>query len=308
MDNRGLHPNNAKLYQSLVLFLLFMKGADMLRKAHTLIGIKIHALDGDMGHVDDFYFDDEDWTVRYMIVRTGAWFLGKQVMLSPSVIRDLGWEEGALYVDLTQDQLKNSPDLDLEKPVTREQEMELAKYYRWPTYWPVVPGRVFNTPISNLGTASTGMLNPDISSTDIPNPDLLNREVSNTAETKTEAEVRRAAQAGGLRHLRGVKEVTGYHITATDGEIGHVEDFFIDEESWQIHYLLVDTGNWLPGRKVLISPNWITGISWADSEVIVKVTREQVKDSPEYDPRGSIDRHYENSLYGYYGFPRDLRR
>jgi len=299
-----------------------MKGAMMLRKAHSLIGNKIHAVDGDMGHVDDFYFEDNDWIVRYMIVRTGPWFFGKHVMLSPTVIRDLAWDEGTLFVDLTQEQIKNSPDLDLAKPVTREQEMELARYYQWPTYWLGAPAGAVDAPAANMGLAATGVpamgippadiattgvpsyLANDISNTGIASAGQSNMDIANTEETKVEAELRRAAQAKGLLHyLRGVKEVTGYHIEATDGEIGHVEDFFIDEENWQIQYLLVDTGNWLPGRKVLISPDWITDIIWADSQVQVNATREQVKNSPEFDPRGAVDRHYETALYGHYGFP-----
>jgi len=289
-----------------------MKGAEMLRRAHRLIGNRIHAIDGDMGHVDDFYFDDADWIVRYMIVRTGPWFFGKQVMLSPFLIRDLAWDEDALYVDLTQDQIKNSPDLDLAKPVTREQEMELASYYRWPTYWLGAPAGAVDPVAANMGIAPAGIpsrdvpseLANDISSTDISSASQANTEIANTGETKTEAELRRAAQAHGLRYnLRGVKEVTGYHIAATDGEIGHVEDFFIDEADWRIYYLLVDTRNWLPGRRVLISPDWITDIVWADSQVHVNATREQVKNSPEIDPTGAVDRRYETTLYGHYGFP-----
>jgi uncharacterized protein YrrD len=290
----------------------------MLRRAHGLIGAKIQAVDGDMGHVDDFYFDDLEWIVRYMIVRTGSWFSEKQVMLSPTVVRDVVWEEEALYVDLTQDQVKSSPDLDLAKPVTREQEIELARYYRWPAYWPAGAAAGIGTmgapgagifPMGVAPTDTRGANVPseivnDISSTDISNANLLNQDEANTAETKAEAELNRAAQAQGLHHeLHGVKEVTGYQLAATDGDIGHVDDFFIDEESWQINYLLVDTGGWLSGRKVLISPKWITEIRWEDSDVRVNATREQVKNSPEYNPHGTIDRRYESDLHTHYGFP-----
>ena len=275
----------------------------MLRKAHSLIGMKIHAIDGDLGHVDDFYFDDMEWIVRYVIIRTGPWFLGDRVLVTPSVIRAVEWEERALYVDLTREQIKNSPSLDLAKPVTRDQEMELANYYQWPTYWSNVPGCTIGSSLLPSDNASTVSTNPDIVSTDVPNPSILDSDRANMAETKIETELRRAAQAQGRPHLRSVKEVTGYRIAAIDGEIGHVEDFFIDEESWQIQYLLVDTGNWLPGRHVLISLDWVTGISWADSKIHVKVTREQVENSPEYDPRGGVDRHYEDSLFRHYGSP-----
>jgi hypothetical protein len=294
----------------------------MLRQVHRLIGNKISALDGDMGHVDDFYFDDLKWVVRYMIVRTGSWFVGKDVMLSPSAIRDLAWEEKAIFVDLTREQIKQGPDLDLAKPVTREQEMELARHYQWPSYWLNGPAGVTApaaatvgldaTGIPALGIGATGLpttgttshLENDISNTGMADIGQANQEIANSSETKVEAELARAAQAKGLHHyLRGVKEVTGYHIEAADGAIGRVEDFFVDEENWRIYYLLLDTNNWLPGGKVLIAPDWISDISWSDSIVRVNATREQVKNSPEFDPKGPVDRHYETTLYGHYGFP-----
>jgi hypothetical protein len=144
----------------------------------------------------------------------------------------------------------------------------------------------------------------DISNTDIADNGRSSTDIANNEETKVAAELRRAAQAKGLDYaLRGVREVTGYHIKANGDGIGHVEDFFIDEGNWQIYYLLVDTGNWLPGRKVLISPDWITDISWSDSQVRINATREQVQNSPEFDPDGGMNRKYESALYKHYGLP-----
>jgi hypothetical protein len=266
-----------------------------------------------MGHVDDFYFDDLEWKVRYIIVRTGSWFSEKHVMISPAAIRDVVWEEEAVYVDLTQEQIKQSPDLDLQKPVTREQELELVRHYRWPDYW---TDRAAVTGAPALGVNAMGVypIEPsssrvpehivnDISSTGISDTERLHGDVANSEELKVETELKRAARAKGLHNLRGVRELTGYRIAASDGEIGHVDDFFIDEEAWKIEYLLVDTGNWLATRKVLISPRWITGIVWDDSQVHVNATRQQVKDSPEYEPGRGIDRGYEGDLYTHYGFP-----
>jgi uncharacterized protein YrrD len=297
----------------------------MLRRAHSLIGTDIHALDGEMGHIDDFYFDDLTWTVRYMIVSTGSWFSEKHVLLSPTSIRDVVWEERAVYVDLSKEQIKESPDLELRKPVTREQELELVRHFRWPSYWLDTRASSVNSPanmgvatgVSALGVNAMGVypaetsspalpehIVNDISSTGVSDTERLHDDIANSEEANVEAELQRAAQAQGLHHyLRGVKEVTGYHIAANDGEIGHVDDFFIDEEGWQIHYFLVDTGNWLPGRKVLIATKWITYINWEDAQVGVNATREQVKSSPEYDPRATLDRGYEGRLHTHYGLP-----
>ncbi|MGQ9572218.1 MAG: PRC-barrel domain-containing protein [Dehalococcoidia bacterium] len=100
-------------------------------------------------------------------------------------------------------------------------------------------------------------------------------------------------------HLRSVKEVTGYHIQATDGEIGHVEDFILDDEDWVIRYMVVDTRNWLPGKKVLVAPGWVENIDWSESKVAVGLSREEIKDSPEYDPSAPVNREYEVRLYDY---------
>lgn len=299
----------------------------MLRKAHAMIGTKLHALDGEIGRIDDLYFDDLTWVIRYMIVRTGSWFAEKDVMLSPASIRDVVWDDDGVYVDLTKQQIQESPDLDGQRPVTREQEMELVRHYRWPSYWLDGPTSATST---NWGIGTTGIpamgvmpvgtdrplgdvtprpdhLVNDISSTGISDSYTGREDIANSAELKTEGELERAANATGLHHyLRGVKEVTGYHIAASDGEIGHIEDFFVDEEGWQVEYLLVDTGNWLMERKVLISTEWISHIVWEDSQVHVKATREQVKSSPEYNPSTAVDRRYEERLHKHYGYrPRE---
>jgi len=296
----------------------------MLRRAHSLLGLRIHAQDGDLGRVDDFYFDDREWKIRYMIVRTGSWFSEKRVMLSPSAITQVVWEEPSLFVNLTKEQIRESPDLDLQKPVTREQEMELARHYRWPTYWTGDPAGAVGSSASTLDFAATGIpsmgvapiglpasgvsghtsndhIANDISSTGISDEASISQDLATTPEGRVEAELQRAAQARGLHHYQhGVTELTGYHLAATDGEIGRVEDFFIDEETWQIHYLLVDTGNWLSERKVLISPSWITETSWEGKQVRVKMTRAQIENSPEYDPVKAPDRAYEGRLHEHY--------
>jgi hypothetical protein len=101
-------------------------------------------------------------------------------------------------------------------------------------------------------------------------------------------------------HLRSTKEVSGYHIQAPDGAIGHVADFIVDDETWAIRYLVVDTTNWLPGRNVLISPNWIERVSWTESKVFTKQTREAIKAAPEFTSEALLTRQYESRLHDYY--------
>lgn len=271
----------------------------MLHKAHTLIGTKIHATDGEMGHIEDFYFDDAKWMVRYMIVRTGSWFSGKRVMLAPSTIRDVIWEKHSIFVNLSQEQITKSPDLNMEMPVTREQEIELVQQLNYPDFWSGTPGPIDDA-ISTMGFAATGVavmgtgpagsppevpdeIASDIYSTDISNSSMLGPDSSNTAEGEVEASVTRAAQAGAMGvQLHEVKRLTGFHVVGNDEPVGKVSDFMIDDESWQIPSLLVDTTAWWPGGEVLVATDLITGITPSHSQVHINATRDQVKGSPEY--------------------------
>lgn len=252
----------------------------MLRELKNLEGFTVHAVDGDIGKVHDFYFDDKDWTVRYVVVDTGPWLVGRRVLLSTHALQPVMWTDKTLPVNLTQEQVENSPETDLNEPVSRQHQIELHEYYGWPAYW-----------------AGGAMMGAGMAA---PNPMAAGAAAAATAE---ETDLEESEVETVKSHLRSVNEVTGYHIAATDGEIGHVSDFFASEMEWIIRYMLVDTRNWLPGRKVLISPDWIEAVDWADAEVVINHTREQVKQSPEFDPKGDLTRDYEANLYNHYDFP-----
>lgn len=243
----------------------------MLRSIKELEGYTILATDGEIGHVDEFYFDDETWTVRYLVVDTGPWLFGRQVLISPVALDDPDWISQRLPVILTKEQVENSPDINLDRPVSRQHELELHQYYRWTAYWgaPLEPGPTQPGPVP---------------------PSAVEEPVIEKAQ--------------GDPNLRSTDEVTGYHIQARDGEVGHVEDFLVAEDSWTIHYLVVDTRNWLPGRKVLVSPQWVETVNWLDSKVHVDLVRETIKNSPEYDPSSPVSRTYEEELYDHYGLPK----
>ena len=245
----------------------------MLRSSKDLQGYTIAASDGDVGRVHDFYFDDERWTVRYLVVDTGTWLPGRKVPISPVALGEADWYGQRLSVNLTKEQVKDSPDIDLDKPISRQYEVDYFNYYGWPYYWAGVGAWA--------GWAYPGLLA--------------------TAPRSQAAPV--AVEERGDPHLRSVWEVTGYHIQATDEEIGHVEDFIVDDETWEMRYLVVDTSNWWFGKKVLVAPRWITTVSWPERKVFVDLTRDQVKDAPEWDPDAPVNREYEERLYDYYGRP-----
>jgi uncharacterized protein YrrD len=244
----------------------------MLRSIKNIIGYVIKAKDGDIGKVGDFYFDDEYWAIRYMIINLGDWLHDHGVLIAPAAFSgNPDWEKREFPVSLTRQMVTKSPDIDTHKPVSRQKEAELNKYFQWPMYWQ-----------SGFGTI----------------PVML------PAMNKSDGGAKSAKKTVDDSHLRSYLEVTQYNIKALDGEIGHVDDIIIDDEHWGIRYMVVDTHKWLPGGKVLVALDWIKDISWENMDVSVGLTMEAVKNSPGYDSTTGVNREYENRLYDYYGRPK----
>ncbi len=250
----------------------------MLISINELQGYPIHATDGDIGQVDQFYFDDEAWTVRYLVVDTGRWLPGRQVLISPIAISGIDRKTKTFNAGLTQEQIKNSPDIDTHMPVSRQHEMEYFNYYGWPYYW------------YGGGLWGTGYYPNDLT-TATP----LDESVAEGPSTPPADQ--------GDSHLRATGIIERYYIEAADGEIGHVEDFIMDDDTWTIRYLVVNTRNWWPGKKVLIPPQWINQLNWVDSRVYVGLDRESIKNAPRYEPSSVITREFEQELYDHYGRP-----
>jgi hypothetical protein len=245
----------------------------MLRSLKSILGYIIRATDGDIGEMHDFLFDDHTWKIRYGVVGTGGWLLGRKVLLSPMSFKQPDWESQGIQVDLSKERVRSSPDIDTDMPVSRQQRTLLDGYYGW------------------SAAAAAGGLAP-VAFAPSPIPEAEQEELA-------------ALQEHADPHLRSAKEVTGYHIQASDGEIGHIDDFILEDEQWRVVFLVVDTKNWLPGRKVLISPRWAKQVNWESRTVEVDLTQDSVKNSPRYDPTIPINKEYEVRLYDYYGRPKD---
>ncbi|MFO7965841.1 MAG: PRC-barrel domain-containing protein [Desulfobacterales bacterium] len=250
----------------------------MLRSLKELYNYVLSAEDGDIGRCKDFLFDDRFWTIRYMVADTAKWLPGKKVLISPISLASPDWRSRRLPVKLTKDRIKGAPELDEDAPVSRQHEIRWTKYYGWPFYW--------------QGPGAWGYV-------DYPYSMYVQRQVQENVQHREEETEKHERD----QHLRSAREVTGYHIQAVDTDIGHVEDFILDDETWTIRYMVVDTRNFLPGRNVLITPDWIESVDWALSEVSVDVPAEAVKNSPPYDPKIPVNREYEVRLYDYYGRP-----
>jgi hypothetical protein len=254
----------------------------MLRNAKDLFGLTIRATNGEIGTVKEFYFDDETWAIRYLVVDTGGWLGGRLVLISPmSVVGEPDWQSKQLHVSLTQKQVEHSPDVNTHLPVSRQHEMEHLAYFGFPLYWggsdlwgsELYPAALA-LPVNALPTFGDS-------------PAIDDKTGRRTADS----------------YLRSSQEVTGYHIDASDGEMGHLDGFIVDDETWAIRYIEVATRNWWPGKKVLVSPAWIESMSWSDAKVSVKLSREVIQNGPEYIESDPITREYEDRLHAHYGLP-----
>ena len=240
----------------------------MLRTASHLKGTSIAATDGEIGSVQDLYFDDDTWTVRYLVVDTGTWLPGRQVLISPRSVR-MAPNDDWIPVNLTKQQVENSPSIEADRPVDRQYEEEYSQYYGYPYYWSG-PYRWGTTPYPGEGPL-------------------------------TEARAMSVMPPAGDPGLRSARNVMGYYIEALDGDIGHVEDFLVDDREWAIRYMIADTRNWWPGKKVIVSPEWVKRVSWPDSRVYVDLTKQAIKDAPEYDPDRPMERADETRLFSHHG-------
>ncbi len=257
----------------------------MLRSMHELENYAIGATDGNVGHVTDFYFDDDTWVIRYLVVATGSWLSNRDVLISPMSIHEPDWAGRSLPVSITKEQVSNSPGIDTAKPVSRQHEMGYLDHYGYSYYW-----------------AGTGMWGAGMSPyAFVPGSDDGARSVERAREQQNYARATSERKRNEDPSLRSCKAVVGYDIHATDGDIGHVEGMLVDEETWAVRYLVINTSNWWLGHKVLIAPQWITAVDWSGQSVSVDLSRDLIQNGPEYDPDTGTSREQERSLYQHFG-------
>lgn len=227
----------------------------MIISSKQLTHFSIHAVDDKVGGVRDILFDDETFTVRYLVADTNTWLpLSRKVVISPIAVTELDSSDDTVHVNMTVEKLKNSPSIDEHKPVSREYEENLFKYFGYGYYW--------------IGPGAWGEFAH-------PNElvELQQAEESETLNPKKTS-----------NHLRAVGEVGGYEVATTTDNVGHISNFIIDTRSWKIIMLVVDTNNWLPGGKHLaLLPRDIENIDWAAHSVAVNLTHDELVNRPEVD-------------------------
>ena len=239
----------------------------MLTRVNHLKGFKLASLDGEIGEVQEFYFDDKHWVIRYLVADTGDWLFGMRVLLSPYALKEVSLETRRISIALTRQQIEDSPPLGTDQAVSRLFEASYYRYYGWPTYFG--------------GPHPWG-----------PYPVLLRNRREDLDSVQ--------GGQGWDPNLRSTRDVSGYHVQAKDGALGHVEDFVIDDETWTIRFLIINTSNWWQGHQVLVAPHWIESVNWAESKVYVDLTRAAIERSPAYSEGDPVTRAYEARLHDHY--------
>jgi sporulation protein YlmC with PRC-barrel domain len=246
----------------------------MLHTLNDLSGFAIQAIDGNIGTVKDFYFDDRRWVIRHLVVETGSWLESHKVLLAPTAIKHLNRENKTIIVDLTVDEVKASPHIDTDKPVSQQYDIDYLSYYGYAFYWGA----------NNIWDSDA----------------TLNGLVEENPKAQTFAAIDRVRRMHGDRHLRSCDEIINYHIQASDGEIGHLQEMLIDEDTWKVNYFIANTSNWWLGHQVLIDPQEITDISWGNAKIYVNMTQQQVQNAPLFDPEVPRNREQELGVYLHY--------
>jgi hypothetical protein len=251
----------------------------MLRSVNEILGYRLTALDQDLGTCRDFLFDDRWWTIRHVLADTGGWLTGRKVLISPVMITKVDWKTRHIFLNVTSEQIEKCPAPEEDEPVSREHERKMSRYYGIPYYW---------TSAGLWGQAAY--------------PWALELGISkNWPEPDSEA-----GDTGSSNFVRSLKEVTGYDIRATDGKVGHVEELIMDDKTWALRYVVVDTRNWLPGgRKVLLPLKWAGSVSWEKGAFEMDLSKADIENGPEFDPEKPVNVEYEAQVYDYYGRPFD---
>ena len=215
----------------------------MLQNLKALYGRKLGATDGAIGHVKDFYFDDQNWAVRYVVADTGSWLPGRLVLIAPHAFGRFHSDGKHLCVNLTRQQIEDCPSIESHKTVSRQYEEEYYRHYGWPFYW--------------QGSALWGMSGFPVSA--LPDEMLL---AGQDAPVSPEPEIADA-------HLRNTQALRDYHVAAGEKSIGHIHDFLMDSQNWAITHLVVKTGVWLPGKEIHIPVSHVIRISYETSTVLI---------------------------------------
>lgn len=256
----------------------------MYRLLKNVKGLTLGARDGEIGRVTDVFLDDAEWGCRYLVVKTGSWLNQRHVLITPHAVQRIDWDRAEVNVALTRDQIRSSPDIDTDKPVSRQKEVSYFDHYGYPYYWtgPYVWGPYLTTMPAPAPASPASQQTFDQSTRQALERRALEREKSDP-------------------HLRSTKEIAGYEIKARDGEVGELDDLLFEEDDWTIRFLVIDTRKWLPGKQVVVPVDCVDEVSWSERGVFLDLTKEDVRNSPQFDPLAELTAENAAGLYAHYG-------
>lgn len=241
----------------------------MLKTLQSMRDCTLSAKDGEIGTVRDVFFDDEYWTVRYLVVNTSSWLVGRKVLILPHSLGVLDNFNHAISVDLTRQQVKDSPDIDTDQPMSRAEELKYHRYFGFPIYWGGIVSEM-PAPI------------PAIPEPLYPSKEDVPGQIHET-------------------HLRSARELEGYRVEASDGHMGHVSELLIMPEDWHIPYLILKTKDWLPGRKVIVPTTSFRRVNWLDRSIKVNLERAEIERAPEFNGQDLENGTLDEKLYQHFG-------
>jgi hypothetical protein len=252
----------------------------MLHNVKDLDGYAAEGVDGPIGHVSDFFFDDRTWAVRYLVLETGRWLKSRKVLISPIAFGPPDASARLLPIAMTKEQIRHSPDVDTELPVSRQHELQYADHYGCPA----TPGSVKQGGADHSEPVQAGY--------DVIGAIQLRR-------AQHAASIAKASSGSEIDdpHLRSCRALMRYLIHATDGAIGAVDGMLLDDATWTIRYLIVNTSDWWLGHEVLLATSWIDSVSWDKAAIDVGITRQALKNAPACDAAVPLDRRLEQSLF-----------
>jgi hypothetical protein len=237
------------------------------------LNTNICGTDGDIGGLHDAYFNGVTWRLRYFVVDSGSWLPGKKHLLSPHALEQIKWPDSLACVSATKKQFEQSPGVLLDRPISRKMEAAVANHFAWSAYWS-----------AGMGAA------------------VIHAEQASDTSGVTEDELLEHAE-----DLRSVNEVVGYDISAVDGEVGKVEDFLIDDETWTIRFMVVKTGSFFSGNRILLAPEWVRSVRCSERAVNVSLSCETIKNGPVFDPTAAINHEVEERIFDAYGRVQERR-
>ena len=255
----------------------------MLRCTKEILNYDVKAFDDTIGKVDDFLFMDTDFHIQYLVVNIGPILFGRKVLIAPHALGEPDWVSQQVPVNLTKEEIKSSPNIKTDQPISEMDLDRLHDYYQWPKFWTSLSNTMVSTPMT------VGRHDP-------------NRGEPGYQTNTVQLSIQKQRQATTSK-LRSINEVMGYKVSGTDGTAGTVDDIVVDDKLWILRYLVIKTGTIFNHKNVLLAADWIDWIRHRESELEVDLPVELIEKSPEFDPEMPMTRRQEEVFYDFHGKP-----